>query len=484
MILTACTDPADDRLVKQRELQIQLLPLVLCALGSTVFSNTQPSDISLLRESNALMIQKLFDMQTEIELLQASLDQNGAVNEVQSPAQAKASGDFMDKLKATGEIRHRFENRDFGSTLGVTPADESFFSQRARITLSGELRENLKFDMQLMDLRQWGSNRSVLRNNNDDFTGVQLLHVTHTDWIDNADVILGRQKLSFGDSLVLSHGNWVSRPATFDGVRVHKRRGRDQESVDFFYTKVNAGPIANRANGDDVDLGGIYAHFQPGENIGWASYGLIRRDGVLDETRYQLGVEGTFKRHKMDYELHLAMQEGAIGARDIGANLKKISARYTTKSAKQHRVYSHYYQASGDTNPLDNKSESWDPMYGTRHGRFGIADHFRLSNLTSFQVGMDYKPQRDTKVEISVTDIGLDSPNDRIMNSYGINTVNPGSGLTDVGWEFGVSWHQQHQKDHAWFAGFSRFDGAEASKRFLQGLDGANFLYAGSELSF
>lgn len=484
MILTALPFPADDRLVKRIELPIQLLPLLLCALGSTHYGANQQSDIKLLRESNALMIQKLFDMQSEIERLQTSLNQKVVEKETQSMIQPNAPKDFMDRLTATGDIRHRHENRDFGKTLGVTPADQSFFSQRARINLSGELRDNLKFDMQLMDLRQWGSNRSVLRNNNDDFTGVQLLHVTHTDWIDNADVILGRQQLVFGDNLVLSHGNWVSRPKVFDGVRVHKRRGRDQESVDFFYTKVNAGVVANRSTGDDVDLGGIYAQFQPGKNTRWASYGLIRRDGVIDETRYQLGVEGSLKSRKMDYELHLGMQEGNTSAQDIGASMTKVSARYTTQSAKQHRVYSNYYRASGDTNGLDRKSETWDPMYGTRHGRFGIADHFRFSNLVSMQLGMDFKPQRDTKVEVSVTDMGLDSHNDRIMNDYSINTANRGSGLTDLGWELGVSWHQQHQKDHAWFAGFSRFDGAEAAKRFLPGLDGANFFYAGSELTF
>ncbi len=258
----------------------------------------------------------------------------------------------------------------------------------------------------------------------------------------------GRQELNFGDQRILGISNWINTPRTFDAVRADLNYGNVRVDA-FSASLVNAvdGPFDHSKAGDDLHgLYGTISHILPGATI--EPY-LLWHLGAGFKTEEGLAARRSTKtlairiarpaKDRLDYEAHLLRQFGSIGSDSVSAYAMNFDLGYTwSNTALKPRIYGDYAYASGDNNPHDGTINTFDQIYPSNHGLYGIADLFGWQNLQDEKLGLEVKPTKRLMVSTVFHNLNLASSRDALYNGSGSAVVRNVSGAD--GSHLGKEW--------------------------------------------
>jgi len=128
--------------------------------------------------------------------------------------------EFIERLR----FEDRQENFDFNSAAH-SPTDDSWFVQRFRAGLTWKSSADFSLQVQLQDVREWGSERPkvpfILGAEGNDALDLRIASVTWGDPKKTPVVFtLGRQVLSFGEERLVGPGDWNNFARTFDAGKL------------------------------------------------------------------------------------------------------------------------------------------------------------------------------------------------------------------------------------------------------------------------
>lgn len=239
----------------------------------------------------------------------------------------------------------------------------------------------------------------------------------------------GRQELNFGDQRILGSSNWLNTPRSFDAVRADLSFGDIR--VDAFSASV-VNPVDetfdhSKAGNDLHGLYGTISHILPDATIEpyflWHLGGGLKTEEALAARRSTKTVAIRLARkagNRIDYEAHLLRQFGFVGSDSVAAYAMNFDVGYTwSKVALKPRAYVDYAYASGDKNPIDGKINTFDQIYPSNHGLYGIVDLFGWQNLQDEKFGFEVKPAKKLMLSTVFHNLNLASSRDALYNGSG-----------------------------------------------------------------
>jgi hypothetical protein len=357
------------------------------------------------------------------------------------------------------EERLRFEarsnNRDFDDSINDLN-DDSWLLNRFRLGVTVRPATWLKIYGQFQDAREWDSDRpnvpGVQGNEGGDADLRQAYIELGNRKLFPFTLTVGRQPLSYGDRRLLADSVWSNLGRTFDAVKL--RFEKERFSVDAFWGR----PVQIKEhvfNDSDAadNVGGIYGST---DAIGpqTADLYVLYRDKAdihpdLDPTNtfdprgsflgpaQRVTTIGTRVKskggalHGWDYGMEVAYQWGEVwsGDRttprlDHHAFAAHLEVGYTIEQASwRPRVGVEYNYATGDNDPDDRKSHSFQNLYASNHEKYGYMDEFSWRNLHDARVQMNVRPTKNIDVELNYHAFWLADTNDYWFRANGYSSL-------------------------------------------------------------
>ena len=427
------------------------------------------------------------------------------------------------------EERLRFEardnNRDFNDRSN-DDNDDSWLLNRFRLGVALKPARWLKLYVQTQDVREWDSERPNIPGFNgaegDDEFDLRQAYVEFADYEHfPLGVKVGRQPLDYGDRRLIADSQWGNFGRTFDAVKLRVQQPKWWAEAFF------ARPVQIRTevfdNHDAADnVAGVYFsnEWLPFQRTDFYVFYRDKGDAQPDLlstnkfdpqgssngpaarfTTIGARVDSTPARLAgWDYNAEFAYQIGDLwsGDRttpklDLHAFAAHAMFGYTFEQAAwRPRLGLEYNYASGDRNPNDGKSESFQNMFPSNHDKYGLMDEFGWRNLHDARVQLSAKPTKKIEASLSYHALWLADTSDywfrngssavRTTTPAGLDVRRIGAG-NFVGHEidFVVKWSVTE-----WLkvdAGYSHFFAGDYVRDTGPG-DDANFGYVQAAVKF
>jgi hypothetical protein len=241
---------------------------------------------------------------------------------------------------------------------------------------------------------------------------------------------VGRQEMSYGAARLLTMRDGINVRQGFDAMLLRYRS--PHLTADAF---IGQGADTKRGIFDDVPL--------QSETI-WGVYSTITLDAQEDRTTsldgYYMGfwreswrfagVTGRDDRHSFGgriqsrarsgfgYEAEAIYQTGIFAKKTISAYLFAGSVQYLFDAPLKPALGLGWSITSGDQNPNDNMSNTFNPMYLKPVGTFGQA--LASTNITFLQPFVNLAPAPELQIQLTAYFLRLTSANDGL---YAVSTV-------------------------------------------------------------
>ena len=346
------------------------------------------------------------------------------------PAETPLLSFFDGALVFDFEERLRFEarsnNRDFNDAVNDS-TDDSWLLSRFRLGVALKPTAWLKVYGQLHDTREWDSDRVNIPGVNGTEGGDTFdLRQANVE-LGNAkefplSVMLGRQALNYENFRLVADPNWGNFGRTFDGVKLRYQK-KGVGFIDLWAARpvqikeevINDSDSADNFLGLFASLGLL--PFQTTDLY------LLYRDKAdnqpdLDPTNKPdprgtwtgpaqrtttVGTRWISRKDALqgwDYTGEFAFQFGDLWTGDrttprLGhrAFATALVTGYTfTDLAWKPRVGVEYDYASGDKNPDDGKSQSFQNLFASNHAHYGFMDIFDWRNLHDARFALSAQP--------------------------------------------------------------------------------------------
>lgn len=327
----------------------------------------------------------------------------------------------------------------------------------------------------------------------------------------------GRQEMIYGDQRLIGTADWLNIGRTFDAVKL-RYTTRDYW-VDGFLSQPVIGDKHEFDESDDHDrFAGIYASTKTmipvqetqlyflSRNVSGGRSPTEQNDKLypLASARdiYTIGARVKSLPGALngwDYEAEMAGQFGRFKFSDTSPSLRQeafaahAAAGYTwTKEPLSPRLGLEYNFATGDSNPNDNVHGTFDNLFPSNHGLYGVMDFFSLQNVHDLRLAMSVKPIKNLSVKLDLHGFWLADTHDyfyqvngapRKSGGYGINAAansNVGGEL-DLVAAYAITPYSSAQ------AGYGHFFVGDYIKSSISGNGGAtdaNYLYAQLTFNF
>ncbi len=127
----------------------------------------------------------------------------------------------------------------------------------------------------------------------------------------------------------------------------------------------------------------------------------LRDDSLISERagmrgpmkEYTLGNRFRGKKWNLDYGTEYAIQFGSRAHDDIQAWMFHQDLAYTiVKLPWAPKLLAEFNHASGDRNPTDGVTQTFDQLYPTNHDKYGLMDLVGLKNMKNVRLGLSGKP--------------------------------------------------------------------------------------------
>ncbi len=231
---------------------------------------------------------------------------------------------------------------------------------------------------------------------------------------------VGRQEMVYDDQRFIGVGDWSNTGRSFDAVKLHYNIS-EKSWVDTFVSRAVI-PVDDQfnASNDYDDFSGIYASSQElMSGVEAQAFLLARNVGEQSPNAVSTGVGGPSERDVYTYGVRLKSLPDAFqgwdcafeGAgqfgnvisggveRDLRAFALTGSAGYTfDEVTAKPRIGVGYDYASGDSDPKDGTQGTFEPLFGTNHGFYGVQDLVGLRNINSPRISISAKPVKNLTV--------------------------------------------------------------------------------------
>jgi hypothetical protein len=171
--------------------------------------------------------------------------------------------------------------------------------------------------------------------------------------------------------------------------------------------------------GGPADLYGVWVRLPriyPQGDI--ETYGLYYDDRDNSNDIYTFGLRVYGKAGRFDYDINGTFQFGTFNKLDREAGAFYLEGGYTFSKVWKPRLGIEYNFASGDGDPNDDKHNTFDDLYATAHGRYGLMDFFRWRNMHEININAVAYPHTDLKASASFHSFWLAETEDRWYNAY------------------------------------------------------------------
>ncbi|MBN1656476.1 MAG: alginate export family protein [Deltaproteobacteria bacterium] len=306
-------------------------------------------------------------------------------------------------LRLRGELLDNFNVKNFGDGSG-----DQILLERARLELGLHLMEGFRLFLQGQDAHELGCDFSDEDfQNGSPYNNLFDLRQAFLEWTQIGGTPvgfkLGRQSIAFTDNRLMGPGEWgnVGR-YTWDAAALTWR----SEIMDFdlFYAfRVQYDPTGFDYRHFDYDLLGLFSTL-PVEMVRLhAFYFLQMNNFPSDEDESPLG---SFHRHSpglsleaafdpgLDLSLGLIPQFGEWGDNSVLALGGYAALGYTAPVYGKPRIGLHYAYGSGDSNPNDTTTRTFDGIFGAVDKYYGRMNLFAWMNLHDLQVAFSGAPVR------------------------------------------------------------------------------------------
>jgi hypothetical protein len=328
------------------------------------------------------------------------------------------------KGRVTVEERLRAENWDDTFGLRLSDAgDEWLVYHRLLVTIDHAPTEWFSYRAQLRDSRVHAGPRGYYTDGDkmngfaiDDPLEIGELSITLKQLFEQpVEVTVGRQYWAIGDQRLIGHLKWTNNTRYFDGVKAvlsyvenwpltlyagrHVNQFSQNDLNDIFDTAHEEVFIASIPNHlPTVDDGVIYLVLSDRKTpsaLDSATLSVLSRwsfgngFSLSNETAMQLGDE------------HLA---GAVSLRGTYA---------WQDVACKPQVALEANWGSGDSDPGDGDSHTFDNLYHTNHAHYGVMDGASWRNARSLGLLTQAKPHERWTTQVNLWLLGLDQPEDQ-----------------------------------------------------------------------
>jgi hypothetical protein len=349
----------------------------------------------------------------------------------------------------------RDNNRDFDRSVNDV-RDDGWLLSRFRLGLAIKPGSWLKLYAQVQDTREWFGQRGNVPGINGveggDYFDLRQAYLEFGDFKQfPLSVTVGRQVLTYGDSRLVADSKWGNFGRTFDGVKLRLQTGKFW--VDAFAVR----PVQIRKNefNDSDSADNFFGIYGGTDALGFQTTELyfLYRDKAdaqpdLDPTNktnangsyngpaQRIGTLGTRWKskagelHGFDYSAEFAYQFGDLwtGAKTTPrlshhAFALALTGGYTWEDAPwKPRLGLEYDYASGDKNPKDGSSQSFQNLFPSNHANYGFMDTFGWRNLHDLRLSLSAKPLKNVEVTLDYHAFWLAETTDYAYGSNGNGT--------------------------------------------------------------
>jgi hypothetical protein len=339
-----------------------------------------------------------------------------------------ASGALVFDTQFNTRFEARENNNDFDSSVN-SPTDASWLLTRFRLGALYKPVSWFKAYVQGQDIRELGGSRP---NNVGTFgaDGDDTFDVLQA-WIDIGDdakglsLRAGRQPFNFGDQRLLGNPQWLNSTRAWDAARLHW--AADSWTLDFFTgspvtfinNQWNKSDWLNRDEGRNAIDSGVY--FSSKSLIPWQSttdFYVINQQlnklpgaagaplGVSGRTNvWSFGtlMKGDSKQlNQWDYELEMVAQVGRAAGLNHRAFAGHWGFGYNFTGPWKPRLGFQYNYATGDKNPNDGKSTTFQNYFPGNHALYGFMDTTAWMNMHNPQLNFSMQPTDKLRVTFDV----------------------------------------------------------------------------------
>jgi hypothetical protein len=358
------------------------------------------------------------------------------------------------------EERIRFEvrdnNRDFYDAIN-DDNDDSWFINRFRFGLAVRPLPWLKLYGQLQDTREWNSDRpntpGIRGTEGEDNFDLRQAYVDISNFkAFPLGLTVGRQRLSYGDQRLVADARWANFGRTFDAVKLR------YQAKDFWVDAFASRPVQIKGevfnDSDSADnFFGLYGSTEALKFQITDIYVLYRdksdNQPDLDPTNRidprgsyngpaqritTVGTRWDSKRgelHGWDYNAEFAFQWGDLWRTDRStpsldhrAFAAHAAGGYTLEQTTwTPRIGLEYNYATGDRDPNDGKSESFQNLFSSNHDKYGLMDEFAWRNVHDARFVFLVKPVKPVELQLSYHAFWLADTSDYWFRSNGNSVV-------------------------------------------------------------
>jgi hypothetical protein len=291
-------------------------------------------------------------------------------------------GNVPGKFTTSGHARFRWETRN---DVGYKAATHDNKQLRFRPAFEWQTEEKIKVLFEPQFSRTFGSD-----GNSGGVTDPTLsLHRAQiwANWSDKVYFLVGRQKLSYGDQMIISPLEWSNVARVFDAVKARVNLPIGKGKLDIIDATMNTNGTSATLT-DDLTLKGVYSMWSWGSFLKEMDlYYLVKKQenvGSADAVNKMWGVRVKSKIKQFDYRIEYTSQttetrDGVTA--DLNGEQKDIELGYTMDAMKT-RIAVEWFQAN----------DEYDHMMPLAHSYLGIADVLGRSNITGYAFHLKMAP--------------------------------------------------------------------------------------------
>ncbi len=287
-------------------------------------------------------------------------------------AQAGERPDFSFQPSAQYRLRfYHFEGKNFTKNDA-----QNILRHRARLGMKASWKDIVGAFLQVQDVRTFGEETDSLGDFSAD--GFDLhqgyLIVTPTPEL---ELRAGRQEILWENQRLVGNVGFTEQARSLDAIRAMYRRGA--LVADLFYAKVSEnGAFAAKPNPDDLDVVAVDLHYSIEKLLGVSLLFIADIGGANDRTRFTAGVVGGGSLARgLAYGFEGYYQFGSADADEsFAAFLASARISYNLGGRLGPFVELFGDFVSGDDDPNDKDTKTFDTLFATNHKFYGEMDFF------------------------------------------------------------------------------------------------------------
>ncbi len=329
------------------------------------------------------------------------------------------------RLRLFGEIRGRTEGQTSYDLKKYN--DRTYELSRLRGGFEVDVAPMVKVTVAVQDTHALAlpipSVASTMRDQFDLFTGTVDFH-----WKNSFHFVAGRQPLTFGSEHLVGISDWANNSRSWDGFSA---RIGSRTSLDLFSTSV----VSQRPTSLDTHGGGLTFHgavvtipfAAPHLKVQPFVYVLalphvsspVALPGAELETTFGAEVSGT-ETNGLQFDVLGALQRGSRATSNVSAGAAAARVGWFFRDLGwTPRLVGEFDYASGDGRSAKDHNGTFDQVYASNHGKFGLVDQFGLQNLIQVQGNLDVSPVHDATIRIEGERLQLANRLDNVYKSDG-----------------------------------------------------------------